>query len=97
MDGFKVLEIKQSVFADNDQRADELRSELKQKRLDLSRERQQKAFQIFSDAVLDELVLRMPISVEECAKIKGISLQKSQQLMPDFLEIIQRYRRENML
>ena len=33
MDGFKVLEIKQSVFADNDQRADELRSELKQKKI----------------------------------------------------------------
>lgn len=33
MDGFKVLEIKQSVFADNDQRADELRKELKQKKL----------------------------------------------------------------
>ena len=33
MDGFKVLEIKQSVFADNDQRADELRAELKQKKL----------------------------------------------------------------
>lgn len=33
MDGFKVLEIKQSVFADNDQRADELRAELKQKKI----------------------------------------------------------------
>ena len=33
MDGFKVLEIKQSVFADNDQRAEELRKELKQKKL----------------------------------------------------------------
>lgn len=33
MDGFKVLEIKQSVFADNDQRADELRAELKEKKI----------------------------------------------------------------
>ena len=33
MDGFKVLEIKQSVFADNDQRADELRAELKKKKI----------------------------------------------------------------
>ena len=33
MDGFKVLEIKQSVFADNDQRANELREELKKKKI----------------------------------------------------------------
>ncbi len=33
MDGYKVIEIKQSVFADNDQRADELRSELKKKKI----------------------------------------------------------------
>jgi hydrogenase nickel incorporation protein HypB len=31
MDEFRVLEIKQSVFADNDSQADELRSELKEK------------------------------------------------------------------
>lgn len=33
MDGFKVLEIKQSVFADNDRQADELRAKLKQKKI----------------------------------------------------------------
>ena len=33
MDGFKTLEIKQSVFADNDKRADELRRELKEKKV----------------------------------------------------------------
>ena len=33
MDGFKVLEIKQSVFADNDRQADELRTKLKQKKI----------------------------------------------------------------
>lgn len=33
MDGFRVLEIKQSVFADNDKRADEVRKELKQKKV----------------------------------------------------------------
>lgn len=33
MADFKILEIKQSVFADNDKRADELRAELKEKKL----------------------------------------------------------------
>ena len=33
MDEFKVLEIKQSVFADNDRQADELRTKLKQKKI----------------------------------------------------------------
>lgn len=33
MNGFKTIEIKQSVFADNDMRADELRTELKEKKL----------------------------------------------------------------
>lgn len=33
MSGFRVLEIKQSVFADNDRQADELRKELKEKKI----------------------------------------------------------------
>lgn len=33
MSGFRVLEIKQSVFADNDRQADELRRELKEKKI----------------------------------------------------------------
>ena len=33
MEEFKVLEVKQSVFADNDKQADELRKELKEKKL----------------------------------------------------------------
>ena len=33
MKEFKVLEIKESVFADNEKRADELRAELKEKKV----------------------------------------------------------------
>lgn len=33
MSGFRVLEIKQSVFADNDRQADELRKDLKEKKI----------------------------------------------------------------
>ena len=33
MNGFKILQVKQSVFADNDRRAEELRQELKKQRL----------------------------------------------------------------
>ena len=75
----------------------DLREELRQKRLSVAQEKNLKAFQIFSDAVLDELVLKMPVTLEECTKIKGIGQHKANTVMPDFLDIIQRYRRENML
>ena len=74
-----------------------LREELRALRKEKAGEMQVKVFQIFSDAVLDELILRMPISTEECARIKGISPQKAEQLMSDFIELIKRYRRENLL
>ena len=48
------------------------------------------------DAVLDELVLKMPVTIDECTQIKGIGQQKANSVMPDFLDIIQRYRKENM-
>ena len=75
----------------------DLREILKAMRLEKARELNFKAFQIFSDAVLDELVMRMPSTVDECAQIKGISPQKAEKLMPEFLEAIRRYRRENLL
>ena len=63
----------------------------------MAQDKELKAFQIFSDAVLNELVLKMPVTLEECAKIKGIGQSKLNNIMPEFLEIIQSYRRENML
>ena len=75
----------------------DLREELRQKRLAVAQEQNLKAFQLFSDAVLDELVLKMPVTIEECTRIKGIGQAKANNVMPDFLDIIQRYRRENML
>ena len=75
----------------------DLREELRQQRLSMAQEKQLKTFQIFSDAVLDELVLKMPVTLEECARIKGIGQNKLNSIMPEFLDIIQRYRRENML
>jgi ATP-dependent DNA helicase RecQ len=73
-----------------------LREELRLYRLELAQQNNVKAFQIFSDAVLNELVIQMPVSLEECTQIKGISKQKAEQLMSGFLEIIRRYRQENM-
>ena len=75
----------------------DLREELRLKRLAVAQEQHLKAFQIFSDAVLDELVLKMPVTLEECARIKGVGQSKLNSIMPDFLDIIQRYRRENMI
>ena len=74
----------------------DLREELRLKRLSVAQEKNLKAFQLFSDAVLDELVLKMPVTIEECTKIKGIGQHKANTVMPDFLDIIQRYRKENM-
>ena len=74
-----------------------MREELRLKRLAMAQEQNLKAFQLFSDAVLDELALKMPVTIEECTKIKGIGQNKANNIMPDFLDIIQRYRRENML
>ena len=75
---------------------DQLREELRQQRLSMAQAQDVKAFQIFSDAVLDELVLKMPVTIEECTKIKGIGQQKANSVMPDFQDIIQRYRQENI-
>ena len=55
-----------------------------------------KAVRSITDAVLDELVLKMPVTIDECTQIKGIGQQKANSVMPDFLDIIQRYRKENM-
>ena len=76
---------------------DQLREELRQKRLEIANGKNLKAFQVFGDAVLDELVLKMPVTIEECLKIKGIGQHKADSIMQDFLDIIQRYRRENMI
>lgn len=75
----------------------ELRDDLKKRRLDMAQEQNVKAFQIFSDAVLDELVLKMPVTLEECSRIKGVGQMKANRIMADFLDIIMRYRKENML
>ncbi|MBE6368334.1 MAG: RecQ family ATP-dependent DNA helicase [Lentisphaerae bacterium] len=77
------------------ERAD-LREMLRQKRLDMAREFNLRAYQLFSDAALDELVLRLPQSQDECMLIKGIGRRKAEEIMPEFLEIIQKYRQENL-
>ena len=76
------------------ERAD-LREELRLHRLELAQQNNVKAFQIFSDAVLNELVIQMPVSLDECIRIKGIGKQKAGEIMSGFLEIIRRYRQEN--
>ena len=74
----------------------ELRDELKKRRQDMADEQNVKTFQIFSEAVLDELVLKMPATLEECSRIKGVGQTKANRIMADFLDIIMRYRQENM-
>ncbi len=74
----------------------DLREILRQRRLQIAQEQNLKAFQIFSDAVLDALVLHMPQSSEEACRIKGIGERKAQTILPEFLELIRQYREENL-
>ena len=52
-------------------------------------------FQIFSDATLQELVLTMPMTLEECASVKGVGPAKLRRFMPAVLELIRQYREES--
>ena len=74
----------------------ELREMLRQKRLQMAQEQQVKAFQIFSDAVLDALVLHMPMSEAEAMRIKGVGQSKAETVLPEFLELIRQYRNGNL-
>jgi len=75
----------------------QLRENLRQKRLQMAHEQNLKAFQIFSDAVLDALVLHMPISTAEAMRIKGVGQRKAETVLPEFLELIRQYREENLI
>ena len=71
-------------------------TEIKPENMQRAQEQNLKAFQIFSDAVLDALVLHMPQSSEEACRIKGIGERKAQTILPEFLELIRQYREENL-
>ncbi len=78
------------------ERAD-LLEELREMRYAMAKKRHLKPFQIFPDATLHDLVLKMPVTEEECAQVKGVGPTRARTVLPEFLDSIRRYRRENLL
>ena len=74
----------------------ELRDELKRKRAELAEKMHLLPFMIFNDAVLEELILKMPLTTAEALRIKGIGERKAEMLQKNFLPIIEKYRQENL-
>lgn len=69
-----------------------LYTELKSYRLKKSREENVKAYFIFTNAQLDELILKMPDSLERLKSIPGFGELKSGKYGQDLLAILSRYR-----
>ena len=68
---------------------DDLYQKLKDKRVYLATIRKVPPYVIFSNAVLEELAIHKPATVEEGRKIPGIGDKKAKTLLPTFLKIIQ--------
>jgi len=70
---------------------------LRKKRKEIADANNVPPFIIFSDVTLREMAYFMPINKEHLAKIKGVGVQKLEDLGDIFLEIIQKYVNENSL
>ena len=73
----------------------ELLDALRDYRMKRAKQLHQLPFQIFGDETLHQLVLTMPMTIEECASIKGIGPAKLRRFMPAVLKLIQQYREES--
>lgn len=71
--------------------AKELEEELKKYRKEKASALGMKAFHIFSNQVLEELLTKQPITTTELAIVKGIGEKKIEDYGSDILEIIQRH------
>ncbi|WP_297522903.1 NERD domain-containing protein [uncultured Clostridium sp.] len=67
---------------------DELYSKLKAYRLERAREKNVRAYCIFTNNTLDELILEKPRSEDELAKIKGLGKIKVEEFGKEIIEII---------
>jgi len=70
----------------------ELLDALRDYRMKRAKQLHQLPFQIFGDETLRQLVLTMPMTLEECASIKGVGPAKLRRYMPAVLKLIQEYR-----
>ena len=70
----------------------ELLEALRDYRTKRARQTHQLPYQIFSDETLKQLVLTMPLTLDESASIKGVGPAKLRRYMPAVLKLIQEYR-----
>lgn len=76
---------------DNKKSDEELKKELKKYRYYLANKNNIAAYKIFSDKVLDLLVLNKPKSIKELLLIKGIGKDKSEKYGLNIIKIIKKY------
>ena len=68
-----------------------LLAELKQLRLQLAQQRRVPAYQIFSNATLEDMAAKTPTSMEALLRVSGVGTRKAHQYGAQFLEIIRHY------
>ncbi|MBO5307273.1 MAG: HRDC domain-containing protein, partial [Lentisphaeria bacterium] len=74
---------------------DSLHTLLRELRTKLAHDRGVASYQIFSNATLDELADKKPLTIEEAMTIKGIGQVKAQTVLPLFLEAIRHWQKTN--
>jgi ATP-dependent DNA helicase RecQ len=86
---------RKSALFDDDEVApdgfDELFEALREKRLEIARERGVMAYQIFPDRTLESIALAKPITRDEALQVPGIGPHKADNEFPAFVPIIERY------
>ena len=68
--------------------ANELEALLKKYRLKKSRESGMKAFHIFTNKTLDDLVEKRPVTIDELRKIRGIGEKKIEDFGEELVKVI---------
>ncbi len=71
--------------------------ELKKTRVNLANEKKVSIYTIFSDSILEEMALQMPITKSDMLKIKGIEMWKYSLFGESFLKVIQKYKLQNLM
>jgi len=76
---------------------DELYEKLRELRTEMAEERGVPAYQILTNATLDIMVTKTPVTPDEALRIKGIGEVKARTIVPPFLKAIAEWRRESGL
>ncbi|MCD8510768.1 MAG: HRDC domain-containing protein [Bacillus sp. (in: Bacteria)] len=86
----KSANLEKAVSYNN--RKEELVAELKLYRLNQSKKEDVKAYFIFNNSTLQNIVNVMPVTLHELQKIKGFGEVKAQKYGPSIIEIVNKYK-----